>query len=74
MLPVSNTITNTANTIDVSFNAAEVKADLDEYAQDAVIDALTSGTQTRITVGYDFFGDEVVLWHHGCIIIRILSR
>ena len=55
------TITNTANTIDVSFNAAEVKADLDEYAQDAVIDALTSGTQTRITVGYDDNADSISL-------------
>jgi len=55
------TITNTANTLDVSFDAAEVKADLDEYAQDAVIDALTSGTQTRITVGYDDNGDSISL-------------
>jgi hypothetical protein len=55
------TITNTSNTIDVSFDAAEVKADLDEYAQDAVIDALTSGTQTRITVGYDDNGDSISL-------------
>jgi hypothetical protein len=55
------TITNTSNTIDVSFDAAEVKADLDEYAQDAVIDALTSGTQTRITVGYDDNGDAISL-------------
>lgn len=55
------TITNTANTLDVSFDASEVKSDLDEYAQDAVIDALTSGTQTRITVGYDDNADAISL-------------
>jgi len=55
------TITNTAGNFDFSFDATEVKADLDEYAQDAVIDALTSGTQTRITVGYDDNGDSISL-------------
>ena len=55
------TITNTANTLDVSFDAAEVKADLDEYAQDAVIDALTAGTQTRISVSYSDVGNSIDL-------------
>src|SRR6056300_1669304 len=47
------TITNTAGNFDFSFDIAEVKADIDEYAQDALNDAFTAGTQTRITVAYD---------------------
>src|SRR6056300_1005562 len=55
------TIANTSGNFDVSFDIAEVKSQVDEYAQDAVIDALTSGTQTRITVGYDDNGDSISL-------------
>ena len=47
------TIANTAGNFDVSFDIAEVKSQVDEYAQDALNDAFTAGTQTRITVAYD---------------------
>ena len=47
------TIANTAGNFDVSFDIAEVKAQVDEYAQDALYDAFTAGTQTRITVAYN---------------------
>ena len=47
------TIANTAGNFDVSFDITEVKSQVDEYAQDALNDAFTAGTQTRITVAYD---------------------
>jgi hypothetical protein len=53
------TITNTAGNFDFSFDIAEVKADIDEYAQDALYDAFTAGTQTRITVAYDDNGNSI---------------
>jgi hypothetical protein len=47
------TIANTSGNFDFSFDIAEVKSQVDEYAQDALNDAFTAGTQTRITVAYD---------------------
>src|SRR5210317_1987578 len=47
------TIANTSGNFDFSFDISEVKSDIDEYAQDAINDAFTAGTQTRITVSYD---------------------
>jgi len=47
------TIANTAGNFDFSFDIAEVKSQVDEYAQDALYDAFVAGTQTLITVAYD---------------------
>ena len=47
------TVTESSGTVTFDFDISEVKSDIDEYAQDALNDAFTAGTQTRITVSYD---------------------
>ena len=51
-------ITNTAGTLDFTFDLTEVTSEVIEQAQDALNSAFAAGTQTRIAVAYDDNADS----------------